>query len=165
MGKAEHVFNYFASEVKTVELEDGSIFKGTFVGGKRTGPGVIKYPDGTSYEGDFVNGEITGTGTKYTKEGDKRYEGQWMNGKREGKGTEWNQDPGTRYEGDFVDDMFHGKGTMYLADRTVEGLFSYNEIHGKAKIYNFDGSIIHALFNKGRYVHVLENKDSPHKNS
>ena len=49
---------------------------------------------------------------------------------------------------------------MFLADRTVEGEFSNNEIHGKATIYNHDGTIIHALFNNGRYVHVLDNQDS-----
>ena len=75
IGKAEHVFNYIATEVRTVELEDGSVYKGTFVGDKRTGPGVIHYTDGTWYEGDFVNGELTGIGSIYTKDGNKRYEG------------------------------------------------------------------------------------------
>ena len=49
---------------------------------------------------------------------------------------------------------------MFLLDRTVEGEFSNNEIHGKATIYNNDGTIIHALFNNGRYVHVLEEGSS-----
>lgn len=49
---------------KKYVLEDGSVYEGDFVNGKRTGKGKYTWPSGDVYEGDFRNNEITGKGRK-----------------------------------------------------------------------------------------------------
>ncbi|HPD83477.1 MAG TPA: hypothetical protein PLK85_06650 [Alphaproteobacteria bacterium] len=66
-------------------VDDGTIYKGDFVDGKRDGYGVMEWPDGEKYEGYWKNEELNGLGT-YTWPGGTYYKGYWKNGLRDGRG-------------------------------------------------------------------------------
>ena len=59
--------------------DDGSVYEGDFVDGKRTGKGKYTYTSGSVYEGDFVDGNFTGKG-KYTYANGDVYEGDFVDG-------------------------------------------------------------------------------------
>lgn len=84
-----------ANPVETIRYDDGSVYTGQTVNGKRHGKGTLTFADGKIYEGDFVDDKYHGKG-KYT----------WPDGEV--------------YEGDFVDDKFNGIGTYTYADGRVQ---------------------------------------------
>jgi hypothetical protein len=65
--------------------EDGTIYVGSFVEGKRTGKAIQRFPNGVRYRGDFVAGKYHGIGICEFLDG-SRYEGHWVKGKAHGEG-------------------------------------------------------------------------------
>ena len=98
---------------KIITYDNGDIYEGNFVDGKRTGKGIYTWSEGGKwsgdvYEGDFDDGELTGIGILTYENGDI-YEGNFDDGKRTGKGIyTWKN--GDVYEGNFVDGKLTGKG-------------------------------------------------------
>ena len=84
---------------------------------------TIRYNDGCVYTGQVVNGRRHGRGTLTWPSGDI-YEGDWRDDKRTGKGKlTWGKDTkwaGDIYEGDFVDEKGTGTGTYTYADGRIE---------------------------------------------
>lgn len=81
--------------VETIRYDDGRVYSGNVVNGKRHGWGKMTWPSGITYEGDWKDDRFSGKG-KYT----------WPNG--------------DVYEGDFVDDKRTGIGTYTYADGRIK---------------------------------------------
>lgn len=54
------------------------VYEGSFINGKKSGNGVMKYIDGSMYEGQFYNNEVQGEGTYTTKV--HEWKGTWKEG-------------------------------------------------------------------------------------
>lgn len=102
----------------TMTFADGKIYEGDFVDDKFHGKGKYTWPDGDVYEGDFVEDKFTGKG-KYAWPNGDVYEGDWRDDKRTGKGK-FTWPSGSVYEGDFVDGKLTGIGTYTYADGRVQ---------------------------------------------
>ncbi len=92
-----------------VVYDDGAIFEGRIVDGRKHGRGTYTWPDGLSYSGDWVEDQQTGNGALKFKNGDV-YEGKVLRGVFEGKGT-YTQASGDSYTGDWVHGKREGIGT------------------------------------------------------
>jgi hypothetical protein len=95
-----HGAGYFASS------KDGSRFEGSFVGGRREGPGVWIGQDGSTYEGQWQAGKRHGSG-KATFALGGSYEGEWRDGRIHGQGRIV-YSGGRTYAGEFVDGVALG---------------------------------------------------------
>ena len=82
------------AKTETIRYNDGCVYTGQVVNGKRHGKGTLTWPSGSVYEGDWRDDKRTGKG-KYT----------WSSG--------------NVYEGDFVDGNFTGKGKKIWANGSV----------------------------------------------
>ena len=133
---------------KKCVLDDGSVYEGDFVNGKRIGKGKLTWPSGEVYEGNFVNGKIIGKG-KYTWPNGEVYEGDFVNGKRTGKGKlTWAN--GDVYEGDFRNGKITGKGKYTWANGDVyEGDFRNGKITGKGIKTLANGTNLKGVFENG----------------
>ena len=125
---------------------NGDVYKGAFVGGVRTGQGLMEYANGTIYEGAFIDGSATGVGEyefevggvykdvsgnaedfadKKMGQGRKEYSngdvyiGDWKEGKRHGQGR-LKYENGDAYIGKFQNNLEHGLGVYENADGTTE---------------------------------------------
>lgn len=94
-----------------------------------TGNRRVVADDGGIYDGVWVNGRRNGYGVQIFPGGD-RYEGGWRNDLRHGQGV-YVFTTGDRYSGSHADHKFHGQGTFYWAngDR-YEGMWYNDKAHG-----------------------------------
>lgn len=109
--------------VGVYHTETGDSFLGTFVDGRKTGPGELllnmagEPQNRQKYVGEFMNDKYHGQGelTIGTEDapGDS-YSGQWRLGRRHGKGV-LKLVGGDIYDGEFQDDLWHGKGIFVSA--------------------------------------------------
>jgi|GEM_PF-1374912 len=100
-------------------FEDGSVYEGDYLNGKRTGKGKLLFTNGFIYEGDFLNDSLHGKGKLTAPDGNVGYEGDFADDRKNGKGK-MTYNNGCIYEGDFVDDKRNGKGKMTYPDGRVE---------------------------------------------
>ena len=78
--------------------DDGNLYEGGWVSGRRAGQGKMMY--GPAAEGEL--GDV--------------YEGQWQDDTRHGKGT-MTYRSGNVYEGHWAADARHGRGTLFYVDK------------------------------------------------
>ncbi len=140
-----------------VIFENGDIYEGNWVNGKKEGKGTFTYTNigiytgqyandvrsgkgkfsflnGDIYEGSWVDDKIQGQGT-YTFKSGETYIGQYANGKKNGKGKETLVNGGI-YEGDFVNDYREGQGIFRFIDGAVySGQFVNGRRNGYGKLY------------------------------
>lgn len=111
-------------------LADGSIYRGGFRLGERTGFGVVRSNEGeVLYRGTFRNNEPHGRGWLRLAN-DSIYTGPVKNGKPDGYGRIEDAD-GTVYVGPVEAGKRNGKGLMTMPDgRTYKGDFSNNMVTG-----------------------------------
>ncbi|CAE7180896.1 PIP5K5 [Symbiodinium microadriaticum] len=122
-----------------VELENGIIYTGQWLGVHRHGEGTLLRPDGGRYEGQFVNDRACGRGRFVHANGDV-YEGQWMDDKAHGSGKFLHSD-GSSYIGDWVEDMKSGQGLETWADgSTFKGEYRDGKKHGYGVFTSSDNS-------------------------
>lgn len=118
-----HVVNGKRHGIGKLNWPSGGVYEGAWKDDKRTGKGKHTWSSGNVYEGDFVDGIRTGKG-KYTWSNGDVYEGDFVANKITGKGKyTWGKDSkwaGDVYEGDFVDDKRNGIGTYTYADGRIE---------------------------------------------
>jgi|TARA_B110000305_G_C19182714_1_gene512745 hypothetical protein len=122
-------------------------YRGDFLNEKFFGFGRLTFNDeGEVYEGRFMNGKKHGRGTLWTKKGDV-YMGNWRNDRRNGTGmqafhvenfkegrfTEDTLKKNTEnYYGEFKNDVFFGEGTYRWEDGTqYVGKWAANKKHGR----------------------------------
>lgn len=111
-----------ATKIETIKYDDGCVYTGEIVNGKRHGKGNMIWPNGTVYDGCWQNDLRSGKGRqvwgKDTEWAGTVYDGDWNEDKPNGRGVAtWNN--GVVYEGDFVDGDYNGKGKMTLPDGAV----------------------------------------------
>jgi hypothetical protein len=108
---------------------NGFIYEGNFVGGNRTGLGVLTSPAGDVYEGMWQNDQFNGQGTYKWSDGSK-YTGEWKNGIQDGYGIFFYTN-GDKYTGYFRNNKFNGKGKYTWVDGSVkEGTYVDGVITG-----------------------------------
>ena len=125
------------AKTETIRYNDGCVYTGQVVNGKRHGKGRITWPSGDIYEGDWKDDKRTGKGKKIWANGDI-YEGDWKDGVCTGKGKyTWGKDSkwaGDIYEGDWKDGNRTGKGKYTWPNGDVyEGDFVDDKRTGKGK--------------------------------
>ena len=71
--------------VSSLKFDNGTIYEGEVLNGKREGYGVCKWEDGSKYEGNWKDDKANGMGKMIHANGDI-YEGEWVNDKADGYG-------------------------------------------------------------------------------
>lgn len=115
---------------QTVKYKDGTIYEGTFRGGKKNGMGKLTFPNGDTYTGQWLEGERHGHGIYIWKSGAK-YEGEYSKNQRNGIGTFTFAD-GKIYQGEWKDGLRNGKGKLVWENGdSYEGEFLKSHRTGK----------------------------------
>lgn len=131
------------TETKRTEFNNGDVYEGEYVDGKKHGHGKYTSAKGWVYEGDFADDTMTGY-AKIVFANGGYYEGGFLNGKRNGTGKEKLTD-GTIYEGEYQNDKKQGMGKYTFTSGaeyvgiTIDGK---KEGHGKYTLADgtyFDG--------------------------
>lgn len=126
-------------------FEDGLIYNGSWVNGKREGVGKMTFPNNDYYEGEWKNDAPNGKGEHSI--GGEYYKGDFVEGNRHGKGTyKWSQEK-TKYVGEFKNNCKDGFGKYYEKDTVYEGEWKNDTRYGKGKITLKEGSAISGFFN------------------
>ncbi|MCQ8260872.1 hypothetical protein NF418_05155 [Streptococcus suis] len=117
---------------------DGSVYKGHFDRGLRSGRGKMKWASGECYEGGYLNDKLHGQG-KYTWSDGRVYEGEFLNGKLHGQGKYiWSD--GRVYEGEFLSGSRAGQGTLVWSNGAkYEGSWQDGKRHGQGTMTYADG--------------------------
>ncbi|OII71557.1 hypothetical protein cand_032700 [Cryptosporidium andersoni] len=124
---------------KLVELQDGITYEGEWLGDRKHGYGIQKWPDGAIFEGNFFNGMANGYGVFIHTDGDK-YEGEWQNDRAHGFGTYTHSD-GSKYVGEWRNDKKHGKAVETWVDGSkFEGNYAYGLKQGFGRFSWHDNS-------------------------
>lgn len=136
--------------------ENGDVYIGERLQGKKHGQGRCIYANGDTYEGEWFEDEMHGQGTytyangaiyvgqsfkdkmhgqgTYTYANGDTYEGQWSENLRHGKGRYTQKANGTIYDGEWKDDNQHGQGTcVYGNGDFYEGQWANDLRHGQGK--------------------------------
>lgn len=82
----------------TMKYSDGSVYEGSWYGGKRQGVGIYRFSDGSRFKGEFVDDRMSGYGQLVWPDG-SRYVGEFHKGCRHGQGKEIDEHGSIRYEG------------------------------------------------------------------
>lgn len=147
---------------KIIKFDNGDVYKGEILNGKRSGFGVCifsnrdKYEglwkddlmhcvgkyifsDGSVYTGDFKHGLIEGLGMhRYINK--DIYKGYYKNNKREGKGVLYYKD-GSKYIGGWKEDKQSGYGELTKSNSEVyKGEFLDGKFNGRGEYFYSDGS-------------------------
>ena len=119
--------------VDSLVADDGSVYEGSYLEGKRHGIGILRMSDGTVYEGQFEAGQIQGSGVQTQFDGTV-YEGQFHNGRFQGQGT-LSKLNGMNYSGGFQSGEYHGDGVLEYANGDVyKGQFQDGKYHGQGEM-------------------------------
>ena len=119
---------------------NGCVYIGTVLQGKKHGKGTYTSASGEIYDGQWENDKRHGKGKQIYAIGDV-YNGQWENDKRHGKGTMM-YDGGSVFNGEWKDGNRHGDGRMIYSNGDVyigewkHELKGFNR-HGKGRLYSF----------------------------
>eukprot|EP00736_Rhodelphis_marinus_P003391 Rmarinus@m.8238 len=114
--------------------DDESVHEATYEGDRnelkeRHGKGKATFENGEIYEGDYVHGKREGHGS-YTYKDTSTYEGEWFDGKRHGKGKMTYAD-GSSYDGDWNEGQRSGIGMYYFKNGDIySGSWKAGKKHG-----------------------------------
>ena len=155
------VIDKYSTNEKVYKYNNGDLYKGEFVNGKRQGFGIClfsnkekyegiwkddlmhsigkyTYNNGCTYSGDFRNGVAEGIGT-YTYKNNDIYKGHFLNNKKEGKGVLYYKD-GSKYIGMWKDNLKCGNGKLIKSNGDIYiGEFSNDKINGKGEYIYSNG--------------------------
>ncbi len=93
-----------------------------------SGVGKVAWDNGDVFEGTLVTGKRQGHGTFIW--GDGKYTGDWVDDRAVGKGI-LDFKNGNHYEGDVIDSVPHGSGLMkYASGDSYRGVFTNGKAHG-----------------------------------
>lgn len=131
---------------------NGDVYEGEFLNGKRHGNGKYKYSNGDIYKGEFKDGSFTGNGEYYFAKTGDRFNGNFKNGKFCGNGTIFFSD-GAIYDGMARNGQPHGYGELtFINGDSYKGLYEKGQrsIFGRYNFANGDwiiGEIKNNKFN------------------
>ena len=110
------------------------IYDGFFRNDLYEGEGILKLDNGLIYSGNFLKGKRNGRGNLFSNEDKYRYEGEWLDDQKSGRGTETYPD-NSCYCGEFLNNKRNGKGDYYLNDGSIyQGEFTDDKIEGYGKL-------------------------------
>ena len=134
--------------------EEGSIYIGTFLNGKKHGIGVYKWKDKSSYEGEWTNNYINGYG-KYIYSDGSVYNGAWYYNRMEGLG-EYTFVSKKKYFGYFKNNLKTGFGMLFnsLEKKAYIGFWEDNKQSGLGMFIN-DNRVIYGIWNEGKLVQKI----------
>lgn len=113
--------SYGACGKGTVEYDNGDVYTGQFMDGRRNGHGILKYSNGDIYEGEWKDGSTSTCIGKFIGFNGATFEGQWRDGKMDGHGKMVYAN-GDTFTGDWKQGMRHGKGVLtYVNGDSFEG--------------------------------------------
>ena len=122
-----------------ITYEEGDVYEGELVDGKRSGKGKMTYKNGNIYEGEWAEDVRHGHGSLTYPSG-YEYKGNWLNGKREGHGTQSYRN-GDVYDGDWSNNEPHGHGKYTYAADVERSVYVGELSNGK---YKGQGTMIYA---------------------
>eukprot|EP00930_Biecheleria_cincta_P017328 TRINITY_DN13808_c0_g2_i1.p1 TRINITY_DN13808_c0_g2~~TRINITY_DN13808_c0_g2_i1.p1 ORF type:complete len:223 (+),score=27.76 TRINITY_DN13808_c0_g2_i1:30-698(+) len=138
-------------------FEDGSVYRGQTLDGKRAGHGV--YTSSTEqYKGQWLNNVQHGGGRQTWSDG-RVYEGEWQAGKFSGKGRmEWQKEEGTMvYEGEYLEDLKDGYGVFLWPDgRCYRGEWLRGKRHGRGSFKTANSEFREAIWSEDRLVRYIQ---------
>jgi len=139
-----------SSEMVKVEYDNGDIYEGSLVCGKKNGYGKMFYSNGDIYDGEWKDDGRNGKG-KMIYENGEVYEGEFRNGTRHGNGKMMYKDNEV-YEGEFRSGTRNGQGKMiYQNGNIYEGEFRSGTRNGYGILYNSNGEVIYkGTWEKGK---------------
>ena len=137
--------------------EEGSIYTGTFLNGKKDGIGVYKWIDKSSYEGEWTNNYINGYG-KYIYSDGSVYTGSWYYNRMEGLG-EYVFASKKSYFGYFKNNLKAGFGMLfnYQEKKAYIGFWEDNKQNGLGEFIN-DNRIIYGIWNNGKLIQKITSR-------
>lgn len=129
------------NEYSHMIFEDGQVYIGTWINGKKDGLGKEYFTNGDKYDGEYLNGKKHGQGTYFFASGDV-YIGEFKDNKINGKGTQ-KYINGDVYKGNYLNNKRHGQGTMtWASGYKFTGNFFMSEPSGEGTYFDPSGSII-----------------------
>ena len=132
-------------------------YEGSFVCGRCSGIGLLRFHDGKLYGGTFEHNSMTGIGHIQYPDGTV-YTGHVRNGLRHGQGRFWKS--GERYSGQWIDDKRHGFGTVSAMDYVFAGNFCEDQYTGLGWHQDADGNYYaghwcnHVKFGSGKMIYT-----------
>lgn len=126
------------------------LYDGMFAGGMKNGAGKCQYLNGDIYDGSYLDDRRHGDG-KFRKCDDGTvYDGQWVDDVREGKGKCTFDSSGADgqklyavFEGEFSRDQIHGKGKFVDKNGSYEGQWVNNMKHGFGRTLGTKGEVLY----------------------
>jgi hypothetical protein len=119
--------------------DNGDVFEGTLLAGKRQGLGKFTWHDG-QYSGDWLDDKAVGKGAIAFKNGDE-YTGAVVNGVPEGEGV-MKFASGDVYRGTFAKSQASGVGIyQWKNGQSYEGFWLQDQPHGKGKLRYANGNV------------------------
>lgn len=113
----------------TMDLGNGTIYRGHVVSGRRHGEGTMTFPEGHEYSGLWNQNRRHGFGTMHYPNGDS-YEGYWIHDKKDGAGV-YTYASGEMYRGLYSEGLRQGRGVMsYPNGDRYEGQFARDRKNG-----------------------------------
>jgi len=138
---------------------DGNIYEGEFKNGKYDGDGEFKGEDDSHYKGKFKDGYYHGIGKLIYSNG-TTFEGEFKEGRYHGKGVFKDSNDGSHYEGEFKGDYYDGFGKLtYKNGAIYEGQFRKGAFEGKGR-YSLDNSWYEGVFSDDQLSGKAEYVDS-----
>ncbi len=126
------------SGVGRVAWDNGDVFEGTLLVGKRQGHGVFTWSGG-QYNGQWVDDRAVGKGELIFKNGD-RYEGEVVDSIAHGEGF-MKFASGDTYRGAFTNGKTHGLGVyVWRNGQTYEGSWQMDVAQGVGKMHFANGN-------------------------
>ena len=114
----------------TYRQEEGCIYSGHWVHGRRNGHGKLSFLDGSFYRGNFKDDQMHGKGIYVDATDGSQYDGEWYKNLRQGQGALIDT-LGNIYNGEFWANMRHGHGTVHNVDGSVyTGRYEGNLVKG-----------------------------------
>ena len=131
----------------------GTLYIGSWVGGKMQGSGTLKQTNHSTYEGDFYNNLFHGKGTLSSSL--TKYSGFWREGMKHGFGTCITRDK-EKYTGIWTRGRPNKYGEKSYAEGYIYvGVFYDHKPHNYGKIIFADGSIIEGKITPGPKEHLV----------
>lgn len=142
-----------SQNVTEVLDENGNLYTGNLVNGKRHGQGTLYIQDGGKYDGQWSNGLYDGIGTLVFPNGNI-YVGAFSKGFMHGQGKMYYPD-GSYYKGSYLYGVKEGLGLYYVNnDNKYNGYWKNGLRNGKGKAY-IDGKYKKGIFENNQFIKTL----------
>ena len=139
---------------------DGRTVTGSWQAGHLHGRIFFSWPDDSTFDGNSVLGKKHGRGVHTWNGGKRVYSGEYESGYEQGYGCLVEQEGGVdnengsqiKYRGQFKAGRRHGYGVQVWSDKTYDGDWEANIVHGRGKLtWHSTGASYTGDFRGGRY--------------